>query len=195
MKIFDYFPTNYKGYCVEAGAYDGIFLSQTITLESLGWNCLCIEPNPKVYPRLIKNRKLCLPYALSDKNEPNVRFEVYYSDASGYAGMSSFHPSDEMIASFSYTEEPEIFYVTAKTLDDCLNEVKFPKVDYVCLDIEGWELTALKGFSLEYWKPTLLQIENIFASLELRDYLKDKGYTFIEMYGHDDIYIRNSDAR
>ena len=47
------------GFFVEAGAYDGEFLSNTLYLERrLGWTGLLIEPDEVLYQRLLsKNRK------------------------------------------------------------------------------------------------------------------------------------------
>src|SRR5574341_1073269 len=76
IDILSNFPKDYKGFCVEAGACDGIHLSRTLELEKLNWNCLCIEPNDIYYEKLKKNRRLTSNFALGDKYENNVPFYI-----------------------------------------------------------------------------------------------------------------------
>lgn len=46
-----------NGYFLDIGAYDGVYFSNSLTLEkSLGWEGICIEPNPLVYGQLKSNR-------------------------------------------------------------------------------------------------------------------------------------------
>jgi len=190
MNVLDFFPAGYSGYCVEAGAYDGMGFSSTYELEQLGWKCLCIEPNINIYPALKSRRSLCLPYALSNKNESDVRFEIHNDGGKGQeASMSSFHPNDQMIKTFGWTN-PEVILVETRTLDFCLKEVNFPKLDYLLLDVEGWEMVILEGFTLSYWKPEVLQIENIFQSEKLRLFIKEHEYDFIGRLEYDDFYVK-----
>ena len=52
--------TGYKrsGFFVELGAGDGLYLSNTAALEEhLGWTGICIEPVPRQYGELIRNRR------------------------------------------------------------------------------------------------------------------------------------------
>lgn len=43
-----------EGLVVEVGAFDGIHLSNSYSLEQLGWKSICIEPNPNIYKFLKK---------------------------------------------------------------------------------------------------------------------------------------------
>jgi hypothetical protein len=56
-KLLDIFGHKTKGFFVDVGAHDGISINNTKMLESLGWEGICIEPHPKVFQRLIQNRK------------------------------------------------------------------------------------------------------------------------------------------
>ena len=49
--------------------------------------------------------------------------------------------------------------VPARTLTSLLDEHGITQVDFVNLDVEGYELEVLKGFDLEKWKPKYLMIE------------------------------------
>ena len=52
------FSKEYKGYFVDIGAATGKHISNSYHLEvNLGWNGICVEPNPKSYAELKIVRK------------------------------------------------------------------------------------------------------------------------------------------
>ena len=60
--IEKYFEDDYIGGCIDIGANNGIYLSNTKYFEDKGWYCLCIEPNKSYYNDLLKYRKNSLDY-------------------------------------------------------------------------------------------------------------------------------------
>jgi len=179
---------DYTGYAVEAGAFDGVFESTTLDLENLGWEVLLIEPIPDAFEKLLDNRNndYCLQYALGASNVDDVPFEVYLNWWG--ASISSLKPDERILKEFA-PDKKETILVKQKTLDFCLESIKFPKLDILSLDVEGGELEALKGFDIDKWKPTMLIIENIYMDAELRNCFKD--YTLIDRIVYNDIWVRN----
>ncbi len=134
---------DHLGYCVEVGAYDGTLENTTLTLEQLGWTCLCIEPNPQAFQTLIKNRSLCLEYALAAEKKDNVPFAIYSKPGRHEASFSAFKV-DKVLETlwaepFSKHNRRDVV-VNVQTLDFCLDLVKFPRLDVFSLDVEGWEM-------------------------------------------------------
>ncbi len=73
-KFFNYVK---DGYFIDIGAHNGETGSNTLFFETLGWNGICIEPNPEQFDALILKRKCkCLKYAISDKNEISQFFQI-----------------------------------------------------------------------------------------------------------------------
>ena len=181
LEITNYFfGEEFTGYAVEVGAFDGIFQSTTKGLEDRGWKVLLVEPMPKAFSALIKNRdkKYCLQYALGSENEDNVVFEIYDTENSG-ASFSRLLGNDEVLDALDperLVEKTEIL-VSKRTLDFCLDEVNFQGVDLVSIDVEGGEVNVLKGFDLTKWNPKILIIENISCGEEIATYLDN--YTFL----------------
>jgi len=182
---------DYVGHAVEAGAFDGVFQSPTYELEKLGWKVLLVEPLPDAFEKLIQNRnpEYCLNFALGSSNKDNISFEVY--ENYGGASISSLRPDLQILEHFN-PKFSETIYVKVRTLDRLLRKVNFPKLDILVLDVEGSELDVLKGFSLEYWKPTLVIIENIFNDKRISDALINYTLVDVDVYNH--IYIRNKDV-
>jgi hypothetical protein len=59
--------------------------------------------------------------------------------------------------------------VETRRLDSMLTEAGVkPGFEFMTIDIEGHELSALRGLSLEYWKPKLLIIESNAGAIDAR---------------------------
>lgn len=128
-----------SGVFVEVGAYDGVQTSNTFALENSGWTGLCIEANREIFKQLHSNRK-----------STNVNKAV-----TNYKGTCLF--GIDRIGGETI--------VDCDTLDGILKEHLMPRrIDYMSLDIEGHELTALKEFPFEKWDIRLLTVEhNIYC--------------------------------
>jgi len=184
---------NQPGYCVEAGAYDGILENTTLKLEQLGWTCLCIEPNPQVFQTLIKNRSLCLEYALAGEKKDNIPFTLYSKPGGHEASFSAFKVDKTLetlwAEPFSKMRGRSV-KVNVQTLDFCLDLVKFPRLDVFSLDVEGWEMEVLKGFDMARWRPKVIVMENIFKNADLSNYIIGHGYKHIKRYRVNNFYVR-----
>ena len=159
--ILSKYPADYKGYAVELGAVDGIYLSNTLALEDKVWKVLCIEPNPRHHAALTKNRKLVMRCACDKK--PRIRAKLY--EASGIAG--------DTYAALRFDNPrwgkpaggiQQTYETTVLTLDQCLVCVGFPRLDVLVLDVDGLEEAILSGLNLEKWKPGILIVEEIFLN-------------------------------
>lgn len=176
-----------KGYFVEIGAYDGVSLSNTLKLEEHGWNGLCIEPNPKLYEQLIKNRKCsCSKLAVHNKNNEVVKFQC----GDVYGGIQSYldHEAAKIGAN-------DIISVETITLNDILIKYNAPKnIEYISIDTEGNELQILESFPIENWNISLWTIEhndhvrnNTTRSTSIINILKKHGYKW--MFNQFDIWF------
>jgi FkbM family methyltransferase len=169
-----------NGYFLEAGACDGIELSNTYFLEKkYNWSGICAEPNPYYFDKLKKNRScnttdLCL---YSRSNE-----EKLFSFDEGLGGiLEHFNEPSRDLRRNSAKKD------TVKTisLNDLLTKYSSPTViDYISLDTEGTELEILSTFNFEKYKVLFLTIEHNCAFRSdgdkyLRDiisFMKDKKY-------------------
>ena len=68
---------NYKknGYFIDLAATDGIKINNTYLIEKkLNWKGICIEPNPKYYKELKKNRN-CIVINDGSENDTEIQFK------------------------------------------------------------------------------------------------------------------------
>ena len=159
ISIVEHFPNEWCGYACELGALDGVEQSETLGMESIGWEVLCIEPNPDVQQRLKASRKLSLWVACGASNQDEVSFGVCNPPASGSSFSDPEHPV-RSIKAFPKYQPVKYNSVSVRTLDWCLEEVKFPRLDALVLDVEGWEPEVMAGFDVKRWNPAVLLVEN-----------------------------------
>ena len=185
------FPENYIGTCVEVGAYNGISSSNTYLFEQIGWECMCIEPNPPQFSECRKNRKLALQYAVSFENNENVDFSVYTLSGNNQSAITGLATDYRLVNSHNHLFHTlETIKVCCRTLTNLLDEYNFPKeIDIISIDTENTELDVLKGLDLNKYKIKVFVIENNYNEPYCEEYLNKNGYKKINRIAVNDFYI------
>ncbi len=167
--------SNSKKVMVDVGAQHGSSLSP---FAQNGWRVLAFEPNSINRKKLIalhgnKENVTIDTRAVADCEQKNVAF--YTSEVStGISGMLAFHPSHE--------EAGEVDVTTVKNI---IKENSITKIDFLKIDVEGYDLSVLRGVPWETHKPAVIECEFEDAKTKLLghnwryicDYLAEKGYT------------------
>lgn len=177
------YPGKTDGWFIEAGADNGIYLSNTKALEELGWKGLCIEPIPDVYSDLVKNRKCYTDNsALYNVSGQSVNFRI--NDYSLLSGIESTLDKSRL--------SDKLITVQTSTLTDLLDKYNIPKkIQYFSLDIEGAEYIALQGIDWQKYQFGVLNIEHNYRDdrSTIRKYIESKGYIYHREDHWDDWYI------
>ena len=86
--------------------------------------------------------------------------------------------------------------MTTVTLDDMLARARAPSyIHYMSLDIEGAELEALRGLSLDRYTIGALVIEHNYElskQTEIHKLLSNDGYIRTHSWRQDDFYVRQA---
>ncbi len=175
-----------NGVFVELGGYDGLFQSNTAFLEfERGWTGVLIEPSPVEFLKCKENRpnSQCFQYACVDSlyTHDTIEGDFYGNPMASVHGMRA-----EM---FNGTRGQ--ITVPAKSLSDILTMANLTQpIDFLSLDVEGYELNVLKGLDFTRHRPNVMLIEIYTKSFhEICNFLKEKGYTFlanVTNYNHTD---------
>lgn len=189
------FESKRKGYFLDIGAHDGITLSNTYFFEkNLNWEGICVEPNPKVFETLTKNRKSQnLNCCIYDRNS-EVEFMVVTGAGEMLSGIIDTYNVkhikriDECIKTHGGSKS--IVKIPARTISGILANSN--KIDYCNIDVEGSELNILKTIDFEKYNIKIFTIENNYESSEVRKFLKKKGYSIIAVVGADEVFEKNS---
>lgn len=202
LKFIKYFDFK-NGFFIEAGANDGLIQSNTCLLEKeYNWTGLLVEPNPFKAKECVINR-------------PNSIVENCALVSSTYGrdfieGDFSHNDIEKSLSSMvldkgDFFDEKLLYYkdfavknyninvVQAFTLNFLLEKHNIKHIDFISLDVEGYEISVLNGLDFIKFSPTYFLIET--TTLENRrtsifNYMKDKNYEVIEEISCNDFLFK-----
>jgi FkbM family methyltransferase len=181
------------GFFVEAGGADGVYLSNTYVLEKHhGWKGICVEPNKNLFSELVKNRRSTnLNVSLGDKGGKTV----YMVDRALLSTVARTPESAQRSLPKSKTKD--VFEVTQRTLTDVLDTEGAPsRIEYLSLDVEGYEYEILKGFDFGRYTFLAMSIETVHLGgkkAALLQLLSDNGYICVmDKFLSDSFFIHKS---
>lgn len=175
------------GTVVEVGAFDGVHLSNSLGLNNIGWNSICIEPNPEIFNYLKKNRPNSININKAIVGDDTINEIDFFSEEIGVLSGCDYDEEDikrrYKNRGLEY-KEPKKIKVKASTLNAILSDLNLNTnvVDLVSIDVEGFELEVLKGLSLETYNINLFIIEanNDVEKRNILKYFKDySSYIYI----------------
>jgi FkbM family methyltransferase len=194
LQVLKMYNNKKNGFFIEIGASDGIELSNTYLLEKLyNWKGICVEPIPKRFEQLCKNRpnSLCYDYAVYNKSNTHVIFDI----ANNYDLLSGISANiDRHIDSVNANKTQII--INTISFNDLLEKSNAPLfIDYLSLDTEGSELEILKSVYLQKYIFGLIDVEHNYIEprrTQIRDLLTSNGYDYIRANSFDDCYKHKS---
>ncbi len=154
------FKEKENGFFVEVGCIEGRRFSNTLTFEERGWKGLCVEAHSGYIELLAKNRpnSVICHCAAAEKDEDGVTF---YANSRGSLSTLDRSKEEEFKKGFGkfFTgfEEQKI---VKRRLDSLFREFGVKEIDLLSLDIEGYEVEALRGIDFNVYKPTVMVIES-----------------------------------
>ena len=195
--IGDLFKNQNKGIYIDVGCNHPFIGNNTYKLFKKGWSGINID----------------LDYTFIDSfnyyrpNDHNVQIGV--SDKNGTENMFYHHERSAINTLASNRGSKAVLKKIIKTskLDDIIENSKFKneQIDYVSIDVEGYELNVLKGFNFLKYKPKAFSIEfidpemikeefyhqnidNILSS-DIYQYMTNNGYHFVNWLHSDLIFV------
>jgi len=186
-------------YFVEFGARDGILNSNTYFFEKeLGWRGVLIEAGTDDTQTLSKNRvcKLegveassCLHAAVSDVEGKRFVFE----GEGEIAWQRYAHKEGTPATSTGHKEGTP---VNSTTLNAIVRDYRLPRIDFLSVDCEGCELTALKAFDFKIPVGTMLveRSRDDDYACKIKEFLTSKGFMNIRIPGPDEAFVSKAVA-
>ena len=166
------------GFFVDIGANNPKELSNTYFLEKcMGWKGICIEADPGLAAVLRAERACTVVNLCADSVRKDVPFVM--AGSSGHVASSN--------------KEDGAVMIPCAPLASVLKEHGVGHVDFLTIDIEGNELSALIGYEWDAIPIEMLLIESAWSSEMLDMLLSDAGMWRVSDIGYlDDLYMRRA---
>jgi FkbM family methyltransferase len=193
----DFFKGKKNGVFVDVGANHPTHASNTYLLEKEGWTGIAIEPQDGLRSLWKDTRSVkCLGFVVGPENT-QVSFMEGGSNEHGLSGVKGYNK-----CSTGGVERK----IEQKRLDSILKDNNLSHVDYLSVDVEGYEMHVLESIDFTRCDITLVGIENDGAwkipligkrlgsevgSNSIRHFMKKNGYRYIARIMCDDFFVRN----
>lgn len=159
-------PQKNGGTFLEAGAHDGWTGSNTYSLERIwGWRGALVEPVPALFQECRINRPAChvVHAALAPMNFPEPDIEIQLGDLVSTVSASDLLETSRLVSEAYYGRGfTGKVRVPARTLDSIITEAGLAPLDFLSLDVEGFEAEALAGLDFERRAPRMILVEANF---------------------------------
>ena len=159
------------------------------------WRGLLIEPIPELAIKCKKNRRNCLVEnaALVPFDYPKQEIELRYCDLMSQVkgAMKSNTEELEHIRRGCEVQnvESRVIVSPARTLGSIIEQHAIKHIDLLSLDVEGYELQALKGLDLDRDKPRFMLVEARYRE-EIDAHLEQHDEVHAQLSHHDILYRR-----
>lgn len=178
-----------NGFYVDIGAYHPVFLSNTYLFYKKGWTGIQIEPNKKRSKLFRKKRKnsLTLEFGIGPDNR-EIDFYVFQEDTLCTFSKEAADLHCKLGHTLLYIEKVKV--VPLREVFE--QHVKDKHIDFMSVDVEGYDLEVLKTNDWDLFRPTFIVLETVEYS---RDSLGEKLNNIYDPYMQSIGYEKIVDTR
>jgi FkbM family methyltransferase len=185
-----------NGFYIDIGAYDPVRFSNTMRFYRRGWSGINIEPDYTQFQKIksVRTRDITLNIGISPKNKTLVYWEINPNTLSTFLSVQAKAYEKEGFRIIRQIRVPvsRLFKVIKKYAHS-------KPIDFLSVDVEGFELDVLKSNNWGKYRPKVLCIELSFCSSDtqadirrkksLIRFIESKGYIYVTKTATNYIYV------
>lgn len=190
-----FFPELKKGFYVDVGACHPDVASVTKRFYLQGWHGINIEPQANLHGLFERDRQrdINLNVGISDK-EGTIVLRAYTYNGGLSTAVSGLKQEYEKSTS-NNTQEYEDIPIHVTTLKKILADHDVKSIQFLKVDVEGFEYEVLNGNDWLHFRPEVICIEANHIVKDWRPLLKKNGYTKVFFDGLNEYYADNKTKR
>ena len=156
-----------------------------------GWRGINIEPVSEFFELLQQDRPDDINLHLA-VGEQATQLEFFELQGSGF---STFNRDTAIQLATTRQLPLSCYTVTVSTLADICQKYVHTSIDFLKIDVEGWEEQVIAGNDWETFRPTVIIIEATIPDSPSRretnilSFLESKGYKLVYFDGLNDYYL------
>ena len=181
-----------KGFYVDVGANHPDTLSVTKIFYDNGWNGINLEPNKDLYNLIIKARPRDINLNIGAADKKGELTPRQYPDGDGLSTFSKATQKDYQKTTSTYkqyTNNYKDYKVAVKPLKDIFRENKVNIINFMNIDVEGFEYQVIAGNDWDKYRPQVLCIEANHIAEDWRPLLKKANYDLVFFDGLNNYYV------
>ncbi|MCH7627510.1 MAG: FkbM family methyltransferase [Proteobacteria bacterium] len=193
VALRDLFGHEYRGTCIEVGAFDGRSGSNSLAFEEAGWKTVLVEPNPVLADKIRRERPTAKLFQCA---VGAVHGQVTLAIPAGAETLASVSANAEQVKRMERSgTSVRHMIVPQLRIDDLLEDAGVEQIDFITIDVEGYEMDALRGFDIARWKPRIIILEDNSSgtSHEIVTWMEQHGYVRFRWSGCNDWYCHADD--
>lgn len=185
---------NRQGRYVDVGAYHPWRTSNTYKLYLRGWSGITIEPNPEMARLFRRTRPRDVHVVCGVAAEPSEL--TYYRFGDGKLNTFSEEQARACVERGSPIVDRQS--VRCVPLQSILDEHAIGPIDFLSVDCEGFDLTALKSINFKKNSPTSIIVEDFSAfdklkagsgRSEIEQLLRQENYAHVGQVMFSSLYV------
>ncbi len=183
-----FFDLTKPGFYVDVGAEGATDLSVTKFFYDKGWRGINIEPIPRLYETLVRERPRDINLNIGIANK---RGTLQFREYSG-SGFSTF--SETMKAVYSsdpqkLTKNFRDYTVETLTLADVFRAQNVASIQFLKIDVEGFEYEVIESNDWATYRPQVICIEANHVQKNWRVVLRNNHYEQVFFDGLNEYYV------
>jgi FkbM family methyltransferase len=181
-----------KGFYVDIGANHPIDDSVTKLFYDKGWNGINIEPLPVMYSLLKEHRPRDINLNIGVGEVPGRMILREYSNH-GLSTLSEHVKTNYLHKKNVKTDEYVDIKIRVEKVSSVLKKHGVQVIDFMKIDVEGFEYEVLKGNDWTKYRPKVICIESNHIVKDWRSLLDEANYGLAYNDGINDYYISHEE--
>lgn len=200
------FADKTEGFYIDVGAHMPETDSVTKLFYDRGWRGINLEPIPELYALFLKERPRDINLQIAagaEKGTLNL-----HTPPAGQQGVATLDPYTAELVRAAQIDNSTLLPVQVSTLADICWEHAPETIDFLKIDVEGFEKNVILGMDFKEFRPTVLVVEAVQPWKHIQDpvsqaaygtwhdwepLLMDAGYVFATFDGLSRYYVRKED--